>query len=184
MRRELHGLIRPARPLRLLPAGGVSIGNDGRTGDGVIEEIFVRPATTADRPAWARMRYRLWDDADPGELESELAELLASGEDFAVFVAEAENSTLVGFSEFSIRSYVEGPSAPGPYLEGIWVDPDLRRRGIARALLEAGQRWARERGFDHLGSDALIDNGVSHAWHEAAGFAEVERIVVFGKRIG
>ena len=148
------------------------------------DPISIRAATVADRPAWARMRYRLWDDADPGELESGLAELLASGDDFIAFVAEVEDGTLVGFAELAMRSYVEGPCVPGPYLEGIWVDPGFRRRGVARALLETGEEWARRRGFDHLGSDALIDNAASHAWHRAAGFAEVERIVVFGKRIG
>jgi hypothetical protein len=34
-----------------------------------------------------------------------------------------------------------------------------------------------------MASDALIDNVVSHQAHEAAGYAEVERLVVFRKQL-
>jgi aminoglycoside 6'-N-acetyltransferase I len=52
---------------------------------------------------------------------------------------------------------------------------------VANQLLAAAEQWALERGFSHLGSDARLDNLVSHSWHRAAGFAEVERIVAFAK---
>jgi aminoglycoside 6'-N-acetyltransferase I len=138
--------------------------------------MIVRPASEADFPGWAAMRRRLWPDADPDELEGELAPVPPLG-----LVAEAEGR-LIGFAEASIRNYAEGaPAGPAAYLEGIWVEPEHRRQGVARALLAAVERWAREQGLSHLGSDALLDNGVSHRWHAAAGFAEVERLVVFGK---
>jgi aminoglycoside 6'-N-acetyltransferase I len=47
--------------------------------------------------------------------------------------------------------------------------------------MEAAERWARERGFPELASDALLDNSLSHAAHGALGFEVVERIVVFRK---
>ena len=139
--------------------------------------MIVRAASVADFPAWAAMRRRLWPDEDSDALERELA--LAPGQ--LGLVAEAEGR-LVGFAEASIRNYAEGaPAGPAAYLEGIWVEPDHRRQGVARALLAAVERWAREQGLGHIGSDALLDNEVSHRWHAAAGFAEVERLVVFGK---
>jgi hypothetical protein len=30
----------------------------------------------------------------------------------------------------------------------------------------------------------LLDDAISHRWHAAVGFAEVERLVVFGKTLG
>jgi aminoglycoside 6'-N-acetyltransferase I len=124
------------------------------------------------------MRARLWPDEDAEELERELAD---SSE--TAFVAEV-GGTLIGFIEIGIRNYAEGaPAGPAPYVEGIWVEPDHRRRGIARALLKAGEQWALGQGFTHLGSDALVDDEASHAWHRAAGFAEVERLIVFGKAL-
>lgn len=137
--------------------------------------MIVRQPTKADRPAWAAMRERLWPECEPSELDSALPPV--------AFVAEA-GERLVGFAEASIRSYAEGaPAGPAAYLEGIWVEPDWRRRGIARSLLSAIETWARREGLAHLGSDALLDNDVSHRWHAASGFGEVERLVVFGKSL-
>ena len=45
----------------------------------------------------------------------------------------------------------------------------------------AVEDWARARGYTEMASDALLDNSVSHAWHSAQGFDEVERIVVYRK---
>jgi aminoglycoside 6'-N-acetyltransferase I len=65
------------------------------------------------------------------------------------------------------------------YVEGLWVDADVRRRGIARLLVEAAKSWARAQGFRELGSDAVLDNTVSHAMHGRLGFTETERLVTF-----
>ena len=146
--------------------------------------VTVRAATDRDRAAWAAMRHRLWDDFDPAELDAELAELAALATPYAALVAEAEG-VLVGFAEVAVRSVAEGcPPGPAAYLEGIWVEPGHRRRGVARALLAAAEAWARQRGLAHLGSDALLDNEASHAWHRAAGFGEAVRLVVFNKPLG
>src|SRR5687768_17212411 len=136
--------------------------------------MIVRPATAADIPAWAGMRRRLWPDSDPDELEGALAGL---DPDLLGLVAE-EDGRLIGFAEASVRNYAEGaPPGPAAYLEGIWVEPERRRRGVGRALLAAVEGWARRRDLAWLGSDALLDNDLSHRWHRGAGFAEVERIV-------
>jgi GNAT superfamily N-acetyltransferase len=60
-------------------------------------------------------------------------------------------------------------------------DPDVRRGGVGRALIEAVEDWARERGFRELGSDALLDNVLSHTAHQRLGFEERERTVTFRK---
>jgi aminoglycoside 6'-N-acetyltransferase I len=139
--------------------------------------LIVRQAANADYPAWAAMRRKLWPDEDPIALEAELPNLTYLG-----FVAE-EEGRLIGFAEVAVRDYAEGAAGPAAYLEGIWVEPDRRRGGVAGAMLAAAEEWARGQGFNHFGSDALLDNHVSHAWHKAAGFAEIERLVVFGKKL-
>jgi aminoglycoside 6'-N-acetyltransferase I len=141
--------------------------------------MIVRPVAPGDVAAWARMRAALWPDEDAAELAREAAAM-----DMAAFVAEAPGGGLIGFIELAVRNYAEGaPPGPAAYVEGVWVEPQSRRRGVARHLLAAAEQWGRDRGLAHLGSDALIDNAASHAWHRAAGFAEVERLVVFGKPI-
>ena len=123
------------------------------------------------------MRALLWPEEDGDTLGAELAGLADS-----TFVAEKEGH-LIGFAETAVRNYAEGAEGPAAYLEGIWVDPPYRRQGVARALLEAAERWARAAGFADFGSDALLDNQLSHHWHAAVGFREVERLIVYHKRL-
>lgn len=130
------------------------------------------------------MRESLWPAA-PGEHGREIAAFFDGARDdpAEVFVADG-GAGLLGFAEVSIRSHAEG-CEPGriAYLEGWWVDPPQRRRGIGRALIAAVSEWARGRGCSALASDAEIENAASHAAHQALGFEEVERIVCFRKNI-
>jgi aminoglycoside 6'-N-acetyltransferase I len=143
--------------------------------------MTIRPVTDADHPAWAAMRSKLWPDADPKELESELASLFALDPPYTVYIAE-EDGRQIGFIELWVRSYAEGgPPEPSAYVEGLWVDPEKRRTGVATALLRQAEKWAKDKGFKWLGSDADLDNRDSHAWHKAAGFTAIEQLVVFGK---
>ena len=145
--------------------------------------LIVRPVTDADHSAWAAMRSKLWPDQDPQELESEIASLFARDPPYKVFIAE-DAGNQIAFIELWVRSYAEGgPPEPSAYVEGLWVDAGYRRTGVATALLQAAEEWAKSQGFPWLGSDASLANTLSHAWHRAAGFKEVERLVVFGKTL-
>ncbi len=127
------------------------------------------------------MRAALWPDEDATELREEIAEMLADP-DQPVFVAEREEGGLCGMVEARIRAYADAvDEQPCAYVEGWWVDADIRRGGVGRALIAAVEDWARSRGFLQLGSDALADNTVSHAAHRALGFEERERLVTFRK---
>ena len=145
--------------------------------------MIIRAVTDADHPAWAEMRTKLWPEADPKELESELASLFALDPPYMVYIAE-DGGRQIGFIELWVRSYAEGgPPEPSGYVEGLWVDPTHRRSGVATALLNKAEEWARGMGFSWLGSDAEARNTDSHAWHKAAGFTAIEQLIVFGKRL-
>jgi aminoglycoside 6'-N-acetyltransferase I len=127
------------------------------------------------------MRAALWPDEDPAELAGEIARMLQDPNQ-VVFVAERSAAGLCGMVEAGIRPFANGvDEQPCAYVEGWWVDPDVRRTGVGRALIAAVEDWARERGFHELGSDALIDNLLSHTAHLALGFEERERTVNFRK---
>jgi aminoglycoside 6'-N-acetyltransferase I len=143
--------------------------------------MIVREAAEADVSAWAEMRHQLWPEASAAEHEGELR---ADGLRPALAVVAESEGRLIGFAEASVRSVAEGaPPGPAAYLEGIWVRPERRRSGVGRALLAAVERWARRQGTAWLGSDAVLDNYSSHAWHLGSGFDEIERLVVFGKSL-
>jgi aminoglycoside 6'-N-acetyltransferase I len=148
--------------------------------------MIVRTIAPSDRSEWLRLLKGLHPELSEADhvpsidaflSDQSIAELIPA----AVFVAERQDKRLGGFLEISIRNYAEGCRGDTPYVESWYVDDDLRGTGIGRALMEAAERWARDRGFTELASDALLDNSLSHAAHKALGFEEVERIVVFRK---
>jgi aminoglycoside 6'-N-acetyltransferase I len=143
----------------------------------------VRPVTHADAAAWLAMRNALWpEEAEKSHL-TEIAKFLA-GELrtlLTVLVAE-QDGELVGFAELNIRPYADGCKTDRVgFLEGWYVVPDARRRGIGRALVAASEDWARAQGCTEFASDTLVDNDLSTVAHHALGFQEVEIIRCFRK---
>lgn len=143
----------------------------------------IRRIEPADWDEWLRMRCALWDDATPEEHEAEMRAIL-SDPDSPVFVAVRPDGRLGGFLEGGLRKYAEGcETSPVGYIEGWYVDADLRRKGVGGALVRAMEAWARERGLRELASDTWIENETSIAAHKRLGYQEVERMVCFVKRL-
>jgi aminoglycoside 6'-N-acetyltransferase I len=130
------------------------------------------------------MRKALWEECPDEEQVREIEEI--SGNDgLEVFFAERPGGGLCGFLEASIRPWADGcETRPVGYIEGWYVDPDMRRRGLGRALVEAAEAWARSRGCHQMASDAELWNEVSHRAHGALGYGETARLVLFKKDLG
>jgi aminoglycoside 6'-N-acetyltransferase I len=142
--------------------------------------IAIRAYAPGDHAEWLRMRRALFDDLAPGNEEADAAAWLARPDATVLVAVRADGSGLAGFAELAERPYADGcDTSPVGYLEGWWVDADVRRQGVGAALVAAGIAWARARGYRELASDALLDNVTSHRAHEALGFAEVERAVKY-----
>jgi GNAT superfamily N-acetyltransferase len=58
---------------------------------------------------------------------------------------------------------------------GMWVEPAARRRGVARALLQAVLAWARERGFGRVALWAPADSPAALSLYRQAGFRDTGR---------
>lgn len=145
---------------------------------------MVRPIESKDRLEWLRLRSALW----PGSHESvHLADIdvFFQGRPpiAAVLVSPGSDDHLQGFIELSVRPYAAGCVGPVPYIEGWYVDADVRAQGIGRDLVRAAEQWARERGYTELASDAEWHNRAGQLAHQALGFAEVERAVHFRKSL-
>ena len=143
--------------------------------------MFVRPYRDDDWTEWLRMGHLLFPDESDGSLTSGMRETRAH-RDAEVFVLDRGDGRLGGFVEAGTRAYADGcDTSPVGYVEAWFIDPDLRRQGWGRALLAAAEAWARGRGYTEMASDALLANVVSHQAHKAAGYVEMERLVVFRK---
>lgn len=124
----------------------------------------------------------LWPKHEAAELEAEFAEILKK--ESAIFLAVRDGKT-AGFSQCQLRhDYVEGThTSPVGYLEGIYVRESCRGMGVAKALLEACEAWAREQGCREFASDCELDNAGSLQFHLKMGFEEANRIICFTKEL-
>ena len=146
---------------------------------------IIREIAKGDEAEALRMRAVLWPDTIGHEQEvaAYIAGTPIDPMGAAMFVCERPGGGLCGFAEVSLRSVAAGCDRHSPvgYLEGWYVNAGFRRQGIAARLLEAVEPWARARGCRDFGSDSLIENELGQRAHLAAGFAEVERAVLFRK---
>lgn len=143
----------------------------------------IRRAEAADLDTVTALALKLWPDHEYDELWQEMADIMAMPE-AAYFLLE-ENAKAMGFAQCQLRhDYVEGTeTSPVGYLEGIYVNPELRGKGGAKALLKACERWAASWGCTEFASDCELDNTASLAFHLKMGFEEASRNIHFAKKI-
>lgn len=144
----------------------------------------IRAATRADRAEWGRLRQTLWPDCKGPRAALEMREQLGDPRRFGVLVIDRGDGTLAGFIELALREGVDGAARETTaYVEGWFVEKDLRGRGWGGKLIAAAKRWARERGMTELASDAELWNRAAIKAHRAVGFRETFRVVQFLQRV-
>ena len=147
--------------------------------------IRIREATTADIDRVAEMRLALVT-AHPGHLAygplrpnaleicRELTARQFRSRRQTVFVA-VQGRRIVG-----MLRCVDAPGhrmfrpARHGYVTMVFVEPDARRRGVLRALLERAVRWCKQRGLDQMRLHNAAENPLAEAAWESLGFQVVE----------
>jgi len=150
-----------------------------------LNAVFIERCSSLDQPGWLEFRVTLWPDATADEHRGYMAISLAQPERFLQLMMYDDKRQPIGFIEGSIRSdYVNGTeTSPVGFVEGVYVVPSMRRKGVARRLFDAIGDWAKARGCRELASDALLENEGSQRAHRALGFKETERVVYFSKTL-
>ena len=152
-----------------------------------VEQMEIRPVQRSDKDEWGRMRASLYPDLDPLEIEGWFAAADQGGAHLvgvAVLVADRGDGKLAGFVEIGSRDYAEGcETTPVAFLEGWYVDPDMRRTGLGRRLVRAAESWAVSHGYREIASDTELENTISLKAHLALGYDEVERQICFRKQL-
>jgi aminoglycoside 6'-N-acetyltransferase I len=119
------------------------------------EEILIRAIRRSDEAAWVKLRTALWPDGvedHPREIAQFFAGLI--DEPKAAFIVANRAGEPIAIVELSVREDVPGfEGKRAGYVEGLYVIPELRHRGIARKLLRTSLNWARENQCVALASD-------------------------------
>ncbi len=94
-----------------------------------------------------------------------------------VMVAEGPGGALIGYVT-AHPTYETGHAEHGLYVGDLYVAPDHRRQGVARALLAALARQGLARGARHLWLTAKPGNAAAHAFYRRLG-GHGETVIAF-----
>lgn len=144
----------------------------------------IREAYLGETEDMARMAMQLFPDRDEDIVFSDLL-LALTGRSSAVYLAEADG-TPIGFALCRLHHEdVKGTdSTPVGYLEAIYVQPEYRRQGIGRKLLQESEKWAREKmACTELASDCRTTDPEALAFFLRMGYLEADRIVCLSRKL-
>lgn len=141
----------------------------------------MRATTDPEDPDWLLLRSEFIPELSLEEQRNFLRDFSRGSAAFCAFVASDPERGLLGFAEVAVRTdFVNGcRQRPALFLEGIFVRPEHRGRGVARALCDAAGIWGLERGCREFASDVNDDDHNSLAAHVGLGFEVTERVVYF-----
>lgn len=131
----------------------------------------------------AGLAFKLWPDSTLKEELDYFQKIIHDNNQTAFLLTTDKQAT--GFVLVSLRyDYVEGAtSKPICYVEGIYIEPLERKRGLARLLVEKAESWGKLKNCKEIASDTEIGNFASIDFHKSIGFKEVNRVVCFIKNI-
>ncbi len=143
---------------------------------------MIRPATSADTPAIARLIRGLADYERLSHAvtldEGRLREHLFGPRPFAETLLAEEAGEVVGFALF-FHNYSTFVGRPGLYLEDLFVEPARRGKGHGKALLRAVARLAVERGCGRLEWSVLNWNEPAIRFYRALGAVRMDEWSVY-----
>lgn len=143
--------------------------------------LRIRAATESDAEALARLSGQLGYPADAGAIAQRLR-AIAEADAGVVLAAVSADGSVSGFAQVVPQHFLI--AAPFAELAALVVDEQARGARVGAALLDAAERWARERGFATMRVRSNVIRERAHRFYLREGYAEVKRQAVFSKQLG
>jgi GNAT superfamily N-acetyltransferase len=144
-----------------------------------MEEFTIRPAAFADLQHILRHRRTMFHDMRSGT-EAELDAMVVTAEAFlrhAIpagtyrgWLAETKDGRIAAGAGITIVPWPGAPRDPAPrrgWVQNVYTEPEFRRRGLARRLMEVLVEWCRAEGFHTVSLHASHEG---RALYESMGF--------------
>jgi len=131
-----------------------------------VPDLIVRAATMDDVDAITSLAIELGYPNTPADIAPRLAVLRDSSSD-AVLVAELDGA-VVGWIHAGFSPALE--ASPFAEIRGLVVTEAQRSRNIGSVLVEAAERWVRDRGFDRIRVRSNIVRERTHRFYEQRGY--------------
>ncbi|NLY38713.1 MAG: GNAT family N-acetyltransferase [Firmicutes bacterium] len=135
----------------------------------------IRQATFKDAHDIAVLCGQLGYPSTPEEVSRRL-EYILNCSDHALFVAESQGGTVIGWAH--VYNYVLPESDLIAEVGGIVVDQNHRGMGIGRKLIKYVEQWAWENGQAKVIIRSNVIRSESHRFYENLGYAVVKKQVV------
>lgn len=128
---------------------------------------------------WLRLRKLLYTDCSEKQLLNEIHRIINNQypnvNDWVVYVYERNNKNLGGIIEATIHPNKEWcDTSPIGFIETLYVDIDLRKRGIATELVKAAEKWALKYGCREMAVDTDHYREKNILIYKALGYEMIE----------
>jgi len=89
--------------------------------------------------------------------------------DSTIFISINDDASLNGFVQL-YPSFCSVSMIPILILYDLFVDPDIRTKGIGRSLMNKAEQYAQENGFKRLELSTAKDNFIGQSLYESLGY--------------
>jgi aminoglycoside 6'-N-acetyltransferase I len=145
--------------------------------------LHIAAVSPDDFETWVIFSLALFPKASKTEMEADLHRINQLDK-YQTFMAKMDGQA-IGYTTVTLRTdHVEGAStSPVGYMEAIYVLPEFRKLGVAKALYLQGESWCKKHGCSEMGSDTWHWKKDAQAFHKKLGFREEDILVHFYKKI-
>lgn len=143
-------------------------------------ELVVRKAEPADAEIIAELSIQLDHKLTQAEAKERI-EKISRDDDQEIFVVEDIGFKVLGF--INVTAHYEMLSGVQGRLGGLVVDENARGIGLGRTLMDAAEKWVKDKGTETMKVNSNVVRIDSHKFYEKMGYEKYKEQAVFKKKL-